>query len=478
MNSMMPMIRIVRVVCAGLALTAAVWMAQRLVLAQSDTGAKAAAKTETKSAPKAQAPAKGAAVPAAQMLTANAPLVFEPNRGQAPSNVQWLARGSRFMIGLTSDGAVLQFRDEGNPPVSPASLNPLTAPPQSNVKPFTRRAVPKTIKSSQVKLRLSGSNAWKPSGVSPTGGISNYFIGKAPQNWHTDIPQYAQVKASGIYNGIDMVFHGDRGALEYDFVVAPGADPKQIELQFDGASGLHLDKGDLVLTTPGGSELRHQQPRIHQQVGGKSVSVKGGFEVRKEGAAGFTIGSYDPKLPLVIDPQISFVRFLGGSDYDEVTAVAADPTFNSYVTGYTYSDNFPVLGEGNVGQQSHVDAFFTKVSPTGAILASTYLGGSDDDMGFGIAVDASGVYVTGGTQSDDFPYNQPMQGSLNGDSDAFVTKFTLLGNVLVYSTYMGGSDFDEASAIAVDSNRSAYVAGVTYSSDFPVTSWRIRDSRR
>lgn len=319
-----------------------------------------------------------------------------------------------------------------------------------------------------MKLHLPGGSAWKATGVAPTGGISNYFIGNTPANWRTNIPHYAQAKASGVYNGIDIVFHGDRGSLEYDFVVAPGADPKKIQLQFEGASGLHVDKGDLVLTTPGGSELRHLRPKIHQQVGGKQITVNGGFEVRKEGTAGFALDSYDPKLPLVIDPTISFVTFLAGSDYDEATAVAADPVFNSYVTGYTYSANFPVVGEGNAGQSSHVDAFFAKLSPTGSILSSTYLGGSDDDLAFGIAVDASGVYLTGETSSDDFPHS-PGQPGLNGSTDAFVTKFSLLGDTIFYSRYLGGSDWDGAHAIAVDKDRSPYIVGTTYSNDFPVT---------
>ncbi len=465
---MISVTQIVRVTFVGFLLTATFLMPQPLAQPQSSAQPGRQTKSRPKLPSKPQAPAKPQVAAQAQMLTAIAPLVFEPNRGQAPANVQWLARGSRFIIGLTSDGALLEFREEGNPPLTPQSLRLLTAPSQPAPNRSARPAVPARIKSAVVRVHLSGSAAWKADGVGPTGGISNYFIGNTPANWHTKIPHYAQVKASGVYSGIDIVFHGDRGSLQYDFVVAPGADPKQIRLQFEGASGLHVDKGDLVLTTQGGTELRHLQPRIHQLVGGKQVTVKGGFEVRKEGTAGFTLGSYDPKLPLVIDPTITFVTFLAGSDFDEATAVAADPVFNSYVTGYTYSANFPVSGEGNVGQSSRADAFFTKLSPTGTILSSTYVGGSDDDRGFGIAVDASGVYLTGQTQSNDFPH-YPLQPGLNGSADAFVTKFSLLGDTIFYSRYLGGSDWDGGYAIAVDSDRSPYIAGATYSNDFPVT---------
>jgi Beta-propeller repeat len=430
--------------------------------------AQAQSKTEAKAAPKTPAPAKKTTAAQAQMLTANAPLVFEPNVGQAPANVQWLARGSRFIIGITSDGAVMEFRDEGNPPLPGHSLRTFATPPPGNAGGFTRPVAPKSEKSSLVKMQLSGSGTWKGEGVSPTGGISNYFIGNTPANWHTKIPHYAQVKASGVYKGIDVVFHGDRGSLEYDFVVAPNADPKQIGLKFEGGSGLRMDKGDLVLTTPGGNELRHVQPKIQQEIGGKKTNVTGGFEISKDGTVGFTLGSYDSKYPLVIDPTITFVRFLAGSDLDEATAVAADPVLNSYVTGYTYSANFPVLGEGNVGQSGPVNAFFTKLSPNGTILSSTYLGGSTFDIGSGIAVDASGVYLTGQTQSSDFPH-YPWDPGLNGSSDAFFTKFSLLGDTIFYTRYLGGSDWDGGFAIAVDSDRSAYIAGQTYSSDFPTT---------
>ena len=457
------MIRMIRIVSLALALTV-------LLIAEPSAQAqtKRQAQIQAKNPPESRAPAELQTIAQVQMLAAHAPLVFEPNRGQAPPNVQWLARGSRLIIGLTSDGAALEFRDEGNPSPAPRDLRPLAPPAQPDLNRFATPVAPKEIKSSLVKLHLVGSGAWKTDGVSPTGGISNYFIGNAPKNWHVDIPQYAQVKASSVYNGIDLVFHGDQGALEYDFVVAPGADPRQIELQFEGAKGLHVDKGDLVLTTPGGAELRHLQPKIYQEVGGKKVTVEGGFEIRKEGTVGFTLRSYDPKLPLVIDPTITFTRFLAGSDLDSATSVAVDPLFDSFVTGFTYSSDFPTES-GFEGRRSHADAFVTRLNPQGGIVFSTFLGGGDDDFGSGITVDASGVYITGSTKSDDFPTKQAVQWSRNGDTDAFVTKLSLLGNSLVYSSYLGGGSVDSGAAIAVDPNRSAYVAGVTSSSDFPVT---------
>jgi hypothetical protein len=410
----------------------------------------------------AKAPAqKGTEV---QLTPIKTPLVFEPNKGQAASEFQWIGRGAGFRVGVGANGATIEFRDR-NAATAPAPALP-------DVKQSTKtKEKSKGVQSSLVKLHLTGGSGWKVEGAGPTGGISNYFIGNTAANWHTDIPQYAGVKATAVYQGIDLVFHGNETALEYDFVVGPGADPKQIQIQFEGAASLQVDKasGDLVLSTPSGVELRHAQPKIYQEVGGKKVSVRGGFAVLKGDTAGFTVEKYDPKHPLVIDPTISFVRFLGGSDTDEATAVAVDGLGNSYVTGQTYSGNFPAYGGVVDGSKSgDSDAFVTKLSPEGFILFSTFLGGGDNDQGQGIAVDASGVYVAGQAWSDDFPVRQAVQYYRNGDVDIFVTKLSPSGNRLVYSTYLGGKNGENGGAITVDASQSAYVAGFTTSPDFPV----------
>jgi hypothetical protein len=265
--------------------------------------------------PTTQTP-KGVEVKLSSSQTA---LVFEPNRGQAASNFQWIGRGAGFRFGITSDGATLEFRDhpaaKPSKPALPNASQLLKAQPKQ-----------KSAQSNLVKLHLSGSDGWKPAGAKPTGGISNYFIGKTPASWQTDIPQYEQVKVPSVYKGVDLLFHGDESALEYDFVLAPGADPRQIQIQFEGAATLEVDKanGDLVLVTANKAEVRHAQPKIYQEVDGKRVPVKGGFRILKGDTAGFTVEKYDLKKPLVIDPTISFVTFLGGSDTDTANAVAVD----------------------------------------------------------------------------------------------------------------------------------------------------------
>jgi len=392
------------------------------------------------------------------------PLVFEANVGQASPSYQWIGRGAGFRVGVGANGATIEFRDRT------ASAGPKL--PVPDVKNMTKRQEKaKGAQSSQIVLHLTGSGGWKAAGAGATGGISNYFVGNKPEAWHTDIPQYAQVKAAGVYPGIDLVFHGNEGTLEYDFVVAPGADPKQIQIQFEGAASLEVDKanGDLVLKTAKGEELRHTQPTIYQEIGGKKASVKGGFQVLKGDTAGFTVEKYDARTPLVIDPTISFVRFLGGSDTDEAYAVTVDGLGNTYVTGKTYSGNFPVHGgviDG--GKSGDSDAFVTKLGSSGFIMFSTFLGGGDNEGGYGIASDASGVYVVGQTWSDDFPVRNALDYQKDGDADAFVAKLSPLGNRLVYSTYLGGGNGESAGAVAVDATQSAYVAGFTTSQDFPM----------
>ncbi len=400
-----------------------------------------------------------------QLSSAKTALVFEPNRGQAAPTFQWIGRGSGFRIGITSDGATLEFRDH-----TPTLQSKALTPDASQVT--KSQPSQKAPQSTLVKFHLLGSSGWKLVVDKPTGGISNYFLGKNAASWHTDIPQYAEIKATSVYKGIDLVFHGDESALQYDFVVAPGANPKQIQLQFEGAAGLAVDKanGDLVVTTASKTELRHTQPKIYQEVAGKKVPVKGGFQILKGDTAGFTVEKYDSKQPLVIDPTISFVTFLGGSDTDSANAVAVDGLGYTYVTGQTYSGNFNAVGgiiQGSLSGDS--DAFVTKLGTGGNIVFSTYLGGGDNDSGNGIAVDASGVYIGGQTRSDDFPVSQAYQYYKKADANIFVTKLSPVGNRLVYSTYLGGSNGENGGEIAIDAAQSAYVAGFTISQDFPFT---------
>ncbi|HST52511.1 MAG TPA: SBBP repeat-containing protein, partial [Pyrinomonadaceae bacterium] len=273
-----------------------------------------------------------------------------------------------------------------------------------------------------------------------------------------------------------MVYYGKQGQLEYDFVVKPGADASRVSLAFDGADSLEVEAGtgDLLLKI-GGQTIRQQKPFVYQETDGVRQEVESGYSLKGVGRVGFTLGAYDTQRPLIIDPVLAYSTYLGGSANDSATGIAVDSSSNAYVTGQTFSNNFPVANaiQGTFG--GITDAFVTKLNATGsALVYSTYLGGSNDS-GASIAVDSSGnAYVAGQTLSTNFPVANAFQGTLGGSSDAFVTKLSASGSSFVYSTYLGGSgnpgsQQDNGFAIAMDSAGNAYVTGATDAKNFPVT---------
>ncbi len=316
-------------------------------------------------------------------------------------------------------------------------------------------------------------------GQDPQPGIVNYFTGNDPMQWHTNISTYARVVYHAIYPGIDLAYYGTQGQLEYDYVVAPGTDPGVILLSIAGTQSLHLaTDGSLLLTTNSG-ELRQAAPVIYQEVAGARQLISGGYMLLNDHEVRFTVGTYDRNKDLIIDPVLSYSTYLGGSSNESGNALARDGRGNVYVTGYTYSPAFPTTSlTTTFGGGS--DAFVTKLNATGtAKLYSTYFGGGRNDAGKSIALDGVGnVYVTGDTYSADFPVILPYQSTFHNTAcsyvaggicpDAFVTKLNTAGNALLYSTYLGGSGVEQAQGIAVGSDNSIYVTGGTNSPDFPV----------
>ena len=367
------------------------------------------------------------------------PLAFERNQGQTSSQVKFLARGQGYTLFLTSGEAVLALHN---------------ASPKSGV----------------LRMKLLGANpASDVSGMDEMPGKSNYFIGNDAKKWHTNVPMYAKVKYKGIYSGIDLVYYGNQRQLEYDFVVAPGADPRRIHLGVRGARKISRgEDGDLVLAMDEG-EIRWHKPVVYQEKGGARQEIGAHYVIKGKNRVGFEVAGYDLRRPLFIDPLI-YSTYLGGSGADYGFGIAVDGSGNAYITGTTSSTDFPTMNPLQPAYGGGLyDAFVAKLNPAGsALVYSTYLGGSGGDYGSGIAVDSSGTaYVTGQTYSTDFPTMNPLQPAYGGGGDAFVAKLNPAGSALVYSTYLGGSALDFGAGIAVDSLGNAYVTGGTNSANFP-----------
>ncbi len=392
----------------------------------------------------------------------NLPLSFEANHGQTDGRVKFLSRSGGYSLFLTGDEAVLALRGK-------KAAN--TAPKRDTSSPVETRlaASGDRMTGGVLRMKLRNANAAaKVTGVDELPGTSNYFIGNDPAKWQTNVPTYAKVKYEAIYSGIDLVYYGNQRQLEYDFIVAPGADPRRIQFDVRGAKRIRRDEhGDLVLKV-GDGEIRWHKPVVYQEKDGARQLLAARYAITDKTRVGFALAKYDASRPLYIDPLI-YSTYLGGSAWDQGNGIAVDGAGNAYVTGVTRSTDFPTMNPLQPVNGGGNDAFVAKLNPTGsALVYSTYLGGSGEDDGYGIAVDSAGnAYVTGLTLSTDFPTINPLQPANGGGQDAFVTKINAAGSALVYSTYLGGSGNDAAKSIAVDSAGNAYVTGITLSTNFP-----------
>jgi beta-propeller repeat-containing protein/HYDIN/CFA65/VesB family protein len=435
------------------------------------------------------------------------PLNFEANIGQVKQGsgtpVKFLSRGAGYTLFLTGDEAVLALRArtrrEDRSSVNRQELKGNSASLETRLLPPRASRLPSPSLNPRagavLHMKLVGSNAAaRVEGEDELAARSNDFVGKNPAGWRKDIPNYARVKYQDVYPGIDLIYYGNQQQLEYDFVVAPGANPNIITLDVGAVLGpsktahrdapLRIDaRGDLVLGTRAG-EVRFHKPVAYQLIARAPSNlrsdtenrepVEGRYVLKGEHEVGFAVGAYDATRPLVIDPVLSYSTYLGGtSGADYGQAIAVDPAGNAYVTGYTCSTDFPALDPVQTSNASGgcEDAFVTKLNAAGdALVYSTYLGGAGNDVGLGIAVDPAGrAYVAGYTCSIDFPVINPIQAASGGGCTAFVSKLNPAGNALIYSTYLGGSNTDVAQAISADAAGNAYVTGYTLSADFPTS---------
>jgi hypothetical protein len=377
------------------------------------------------------------------------PLRFEANRGQTDPSVKFVSRGPGYTAFLTSDGMVLSLR-ANHTATGDAAIHP--------------------AKKATLELRLLGASK-NPhvAGEGPQPGRVNYFLGNDPAKWRRNIPTYDQVRYKNIYPGIDLLYYGNHRQLEYDFAIAPGAEPERIQFEISGASDVHIDAdGSLILTT-GIGELQFQTPTVYQESKGQRLRVEGGYVVRDPTHVGFQVAKYDRNSALLIDPVLVYSTYLGGSSDDQLSGIAVDTAGSIYVAGSTDSTDFPLTPLGTLSTgNTHV--LIAKLDATGSnLIYADYLGGNSQDYGYALALDsANNLYVTGGTASSDFPVVNPFQGTYLGGFDAFLSKISPDGSSLLYSTYFGAGGSNLPSSLAIDSTGEMVIAGYTSSTTFPV----------
>jgi hypothetical protein len=434
-------------------------------------------------------------------LFAHPPLAFVPNHGQIDPAVHFQSRGLGGELGFAPDGVVFSLptsaRGQGSGVRGQTTDGQRATNDERRTTDNRQRATDNEQRTTNITLRFEGANA---DAVIEAGaalpGKTHSFIGDDSAAWRTDLPSYADITYRRLYDGIDLQYTGADGLLKGTYYVAPHTDPSRIRWRYAGAQSVRVDAagGDLVIGVEGegvgsrnsaGNRLLEKAPIAWQEVYGRRIPVNvryvlydGAIELNANQSpisnlqspisnlsVGFALGAYDPSFPLVIDPTIAYSSFLGGAGGDGGNDIAIDAAGNIYLTGWTASSAFP----GTQGSPRNTDAFVTKLSPDGrTIIYSAYLGGSGYESGTGIAVDATGnVYITGITFSANFPVKGAYQDKKKSGSDAFVTKLGPDGRALIYSTYLGGNDDDEAAGIALNAFGNAFVTGSTFSTNFP-----------
>ena len=378
------------------------------------------------------------------------PLVFEMNQGQSGQDVKFISRGSGYTAFLTTNGLVL-------------ALHP---------RQHSSAASSAGRESRILRFQLVGASS-KPLAVGedPQSGRVNYFFGNDPSQWHRNVPVFAKVRYKSVYPGIDLVYYGNHRQMEYDFEVLPAGKPGSIEFEVRGADTVSLDQDHNLVLQVGTETLTFQSPVVYQSINSQLTRVEGGYVMKDSTHVAFQVASYDATKPLVIDPVLVYSTYLGGSGDDNATAVAVDNSGDVYVVGYTDSTDFPLATLGSLpAGTNHV--FVAKLDPTASnLIYADYLGGNGEDFGYALTLDgADDVYVTGSTESSNFPVVNAYQATYPGFFNAFVTTISPDGSALLYSTYLGGNGIDTPVGIALDANADIIVAGSTSSTNFPVSS--------
>ena len=391
----------------------------------------------------------------------NLPLRFEANTGQTDPRVKFLSRGPGYTLFLTAGEAVLSL---SSPEPRANSASPAWIGSEKH----------DVVRGAVVRFKLFGANpAARVEGVNELPGRSNYFVGNDPANWRTNVPAYGKVTFSNVYPGVDLVYHGNRGRMEHDFIVAPGADPDSIKMVVEGAEKLVIDAGGALIVSLPHGQVRMEKPVVYQDVSNFRREVAASFDLEGTDRVGFQLGEYDARRPLIIDPVLVYSTYLGGNGFDGNGGMAVDSAGSAYVAAQTTSSNFPTAGAIQPAHAGGVhDAFVAKLSPDGSTLVySTYLGGGGGDSATSIAVDSTGSAYIAGNAGPGFPTTPvAFQTSFAGGiCDAFVTKLNPTGSGIVYSTYIGAGGCETAIVGPPNPDGSMYVVLGTSSSGLPTT---------
>jgi endonuclease/exonuclease/phosphatase family metal-dependent hydrolase len=391
------------------------------------------------------------------------PLYFIPNKGQVNEKALFYAKASKYTLWLTKEGLVFDSKRRiKRESTKSKRQNPREINNHENYK-YDRDV------SRLVFVKADRSLEIIP--LDSTAHKANYFIGKDKSKWQTNIQTSSAVLYKELYPYIDLKVYGIEQQIEYDFVVKPGGEVSDISFEYKNVEKTRIDEeGNLVIST-GFGELKHSKPVCYQVVREERIEITAAFKRIENNIYGFNIEEYNKDYDLIIDPVVLiYSTYFGGSYADEVNDIAVDSDGAVYVTGRTFSSDFPIKNPLKGTKVGITDIFITKINPSGtALVFSTHFGGSQTECGLGMAVDSKGdVYVTGVTQSTDFPTKNPIQDTnTGGNSDAFIIKMNSSGNSLIYSTYLGGSDSECARDIAVNLEGMACVTGETKSADYP-----------
>src|SRR5882762_287979 len=456
------------------------------------------------------------------------PLTFESYDGETTGQNRYVAAGRGYRLSLLQNEAVLDLIAPSKS-IEKDTMSHTGGRSVGSRSEMFGTEPHSVARNTSLHMRMVGANpAPQVLGLDVMPGRTNYFKGHQAGSWQTNVASYSRVQYHDIYPGVDLLYYGNQHELEYDFVVKPGADPNEIRFEVTGARRIQLDaEGNLLFATTTG-EVLMRKPLVYQQVGGERREIAGNFHLAEPNQIGFAVSVYDATLPLIIDPALDYATYLGRSVNDRVNAIAVGPdgstyvagvapaptpsgldeafvahiaadgktllnmayfggsgattargiavdgTGSAFITGETKAADFPVLNalqascSLNASRQCAGDVYIAKLNPDGSLNFATYLGGSEEDAGNAITLDSAGdVYVAGSTTSMDFPIFRAAQSGTSGNGDAFIAKISGDGMHVLYATYLGGREKDEARAIAVDGLGNVYVTGQTSSLDFP-----------